>query len=163
MKHYDQNRREFLKKFAMVSGGALMLSATSMACYGPGPSRTAFPSVVGMAFLDGQSQKVPLQDSQNVPLSSRANRSLRTSSSDHSPWRAPSSRAAPTRCICGRAAAAEARRLNAPGGVIAVVDDGGEGGVGLVFVFHSGNQGRVAEGQGFGGVDVGFERVVIVR
>ncbi len=61
------SRREFLIKFAMVSGGALMLSATSLACYGPMPRENALPSVIGMYFIDGQSLKVLLQDNQNVP------------------------------------------------------------------------------------------------
>lgn len=62
----DCSRREFLKKFAMVSGGALMLSATAMACYGPMPRDNALPSVIGMYFIDGQGQKVFLPGNQNV-------------------------------------------------------------------------------------------------
>jgi hypothetical protein len=64
----DCSRREFLKKFAMVSGGALVLSATAMACYGPMPRENALPSVIGMYCLDAQPNKVLLSGNQNVPV-----------------------------------------------------------------------------------------------
>jgi hypothetical protein len=62
----DFSRREFLKKFAVLSGGALMLSATAMACYGPMPPQNSLPSVVGMYCYDAGLNKVELQGNQNV-------------------------------------------------------------------------------------------------
>lgn len=68
----DCSRREFLKKFAYLSGGALVLSATAVACYGPmgaqPEDRLAAPVVAGIFFLDVQSQTTPLQNNQAVPV-----------------------------------------------------------------------------------------------
>jgi Big-like domain-containing protein len=68
----DCSRREFLRKFAYLSGGALMLSATTMACYGPGgvypDDGLAAPVVAGIFFLDPQSHTTPLQNNQDVPV-----------------------------------------------------------------------------------------------
>jgi hypothetical protein len=60
------SRREFLKKFATLSGGALMLSATSIAC--SGLPKTALPSLIGIFFYDGDMQRVELRDNQAVPV-----------------------------------------------------------------------------------------------
>jgi hypothetical protein len=72
MNNIDCSRREFLRKFAYLSGGALMLSATTMACYGPmgvyPEDRLAAPVVAGIFFLDAQSHSTPLQNSQGVPI-----------------------------------------------------------------------------------------------
>src|SRR5512147_1044932 len=70
----DCSRREFLKKFAYLSGGALVLSATAMACYGPMGAyedRLAAPVVAGVFFLDAQSQITPLQNNQAVPVQTK--------------------------------------------------------------------------------------------
>ena len=66
----DCSRRVFLRKFALLSAGSLMLGATAIACYGPGmggPSTT----VIGMRFLDAASHSAPLQNSQNVPANAK--------------------------------------------------------------------------------------------
>ena len=60
------SRRQFLKKFAMLSGGALMLSAVMTAC--SGKNYTALPSVIGMYFDDAGIQKAELRGNQNVPV-----------------------------------------------------------------------------------------------
>lgn len=60
------SRREFLKKFAMLSGGMLMLSATTVAC--SGTKDTALPSVIGMYFYDGDRKKVELRENHTVPV-----------------------------------------------------------------------------------------------
>lgn len=63
------SRRKFLKKFAYLSGGALLLSATAMACYGPPSSESiTAPEVSSLTFLDALSQPVPLRDNQSVPI-----------------------------------------------------------------------------------------------
>jgi hypothetical protein len=64
----------FLKKFALLSAGSLMLSATAIACYGPGsienrPSPS--PTVSGMFFLDAAAHRALLQNSQNVPVNAK--------------------------------------------------------------------------------------------
>jgi hypothetical protein len=66
----DYTRREFLKKFALLSAGTV-LSATFLACrpeavYGPGP--VAPCRVSGMHFVDAQSNQVPLNGNQSVPV-----------------------------------------------------------------------------------------------
>lgn len=58
------SRREFLKKFAMLSGGALMLGASAIGC----GTYSALPSVVGIYFYDGGMHKVDLRRNQNVPV-----------------------------------------------------------------------------------------------
>jgi hypothetical protein len=61
------SRREFLKKFALLSGGTLMLSATTIACSSELP-RTALPSLIGIYFYDGDMNKVELRGNQTVPV-----------------------------------------------------------------------------------------------
>ncbi len=63
------SRREFLKKFAMLSCGTLMLGATSIGC--PGVDVTALPSVIGVYFYDAAMQKVELRGNNNVPVHTR--------------------------------------------------------------------------------------------
>ena len=63
----DCSRRAFLKKFALLSAGTLVLGATTMACYGPGVPRPV-PTVLGMYFLDNVSKLAILQYQQNVPV-----------------------------------------------------------------------------------------------
>lgn len=65
------SRRVFLKKFALLSAGSLMLGATAMACYGVMPIENTPVTVSGMFFLDAASNPVRLQDSQNVPVHTR--------------------------------------------------------------------------------------------
>jgi len=68
----NYSRRAFLKKFAYLSTGALALSATSMACYGPPPeNQFQYPMVRGMSFLDSQLNPVSLRDNQNVPVQTK--------------------------------------------------------------------------------------------
>ena len=66
MKQDDCSRRAFLKKFAVLSAGTLVLGATTMACYGPGvaPVRAS----MDMYFLDGSLKLTPLRNNQNVPV-----------------------------------------------------------------------------------------------
>jgi hypothetical protein len=67
----DSSRRDFLKKFALLSAGSLMLSATTLACYGPGPvsnGPTIPCTVSGMFFVDVQSHRAMLSGDQNVPV-----------------------------------------------------------------------------------------------
>lgn len=60
------SRREFLKKFALLSGGTLMLSAASIAC--TGLPKSALPSLIGIYFYDGDMQRVELRGNQTVPV-----------------------------------------------------------------------------------------------
>lgn len=69
--HDDCSRRVFLKKFALLSAGSLMLGATAMACYGPGPIENRLPTVSGMFFIDSAANWAPLQNSQNVPVDAK--------------------------------------------------------------------------------------------
>ena len=63
----DCSRREFLKKFAVLSAGTLVLGATTMACYGPmGPRPSA--TVSGMYFLDASLKLWSLKNNQTVPV-----------------------------------------------------------------------------------------------
>lgn len=74
MMNDDCSRRDFLKKFALLSAGTLMLSATSLACYGPpggalyGPGAVITLRVNGMFFVDAQSNHVSLYGNQSVPI-----------------------------------------------------------------------------------------------
>jgi hypothetical protein len=66
------SRRKFLKKFAYLSGGALMLSATTLACYGPPPGQTMqAPTVSAIKFLDASSTYILLKKNQTVPVHTR--------------------------------------------------------------------------------------------
>lgn len=61
----------FLKKFALLSAGSLILGVTAMACYGAMPvENNPSPPVTvsGMFFLDAASNQIPLQDNQSVPV-----------------------------------------------------------------------------------------------
>jgi hypothetical protein len=74
MRQDDCSRRVFLKKFALLSAGSLMLGATAIACYGPGSlnnSPSPSPAVSGMFFLDPASNPIPLQNNQSVPVHTR--------------------------------------------------------------------------------------------
>jgi Big-like domain-containing protein len=66
----DCSRRVFLKKFALLSAGSLVLGATAMACYGAMPAPPE-AEVSGMFFLDAASNPVPLQNNQGVPVHTR--------------------------------------------------------------------------------------------
>ena len=66
----DCSRREFLKKFAVLSAGTLVLGATTIACYGPmGPRPSA--TVSGMYFLDTSLKLWSLKNNQTVPVDAR--------------------------------------------------------------------------------------------
>jgi hypothetical protein len=56
----------FLKKLTMLSTGALMLSATIIAC--PGGNHTALPSVIGIYFYDASMQRADLRGISSVPV-----------------------------------------------------------------------------------------------
>ncbi len=71
MMNDDYSRREFLKKFAYLSSGALMLSVTTTACYGPMGSQQEYPMVSGIYFLDAEGRNMLLQNIQNVPLQTK--------------------------------------------------------------------------------------------
>jgi hypothetical protein len=73
MMNDECSRRNFLKKFASLSGGALMLSATAMACYGPPSSGDyrVYPEVLSQTFLDAQSNPIALYDNQSVPINTQ--------------------------------------------------------------------------------------------
>jgi hypothetical protein len=60
------SRREFVKKFAMLSGGALMLSVTAIGCSGTYDEDLS--SVIGIYFYDAGMQKVELRGNDNVPV-----------------------------------------------------------------------------------------------
>jgi Big-like domain-containing protein len=60
------SRREFLKKLAMLSGGALMLSATAIGCSSADDAE--LPSVIGRYFFDADMQKVELRGNDHVPV-----------------------------------------------------------------------------------------------
>ncbi len=63
------SRRQFLKKFAMLSAASLSLSAVTLACYGPSPNTPSIsPQVSTMYFKDAQSNNVSLYGNQNVPV-----------------------------------------------------------------------------------------------
>ncbi len=65
----DCSRRDFLKKFALLSAGTFVLGATTMACYGPmGPQPSSIATVSGMYFLDASSNLQLLRNSQEVPV-----------------------------------------------------------------------------------------------
>lgn len=65
----DCSRRVFLKKFAFISAGALMLSATAMACYGPmSPENAPYPQVSDVQFMDALNHATSLQGVQTVPV-----------------------------------------------------------------------------------------------
>jgi len=59
------SRREFLKKFARLSGGALMLSATAIAC---DPLPNVLPSIIGIYCYDAAMQKIELRGNNAVPV-----------------------------------------------------------------------------------------------
>ncbi len=67
------SRRAFLKRFALVSAGTVAtLSAATLGCpgigvYGPAPAPSG-PMIKGIYFLDPQSQKIALDNSQSVPV-----------------------------------------------------------------------------------------------
>jgi len=63
------SRRTFLKKFAMISIFALMLSATTIGC--PGANESALPSVIGIYFYDAAMNKVALRGDHHVPVHTR--------------------------------------------------------------------------------------------
>jgi hypothetical protein len=60
------SRREFLK-VALLSGGALMIGASTVACSSE-PPRTALPSLIGIYFLDADMNRIELRGNQNVPV-----------------------------------------------------------------------------------------------
>lgn len=64
------SRREFVKKFAMLSCSALMLSAMTIACPS-GLPRNALPSLIGIYFYDGDMNLVELRGNQTVPVHTR--------------------------------------------------------------------------------------------
>ena len=67
----DYSRREFLKKFAYLSSGALVLSVTTTACYGPMGAQQGYPMVSGIYFVNTDGSNGLLQNSQNVPLQTK--------------------------------------------------------------------------------------------
>jgi hypothetical protein len=60
------SRREFLKKFIILFVGALMLSATIIAC--PTNNYSALPSVASIYFYNAGMQKDNLRGHDNVPV-----------------------------------------------------------------------------------------------
>ena len=64
------SRRKFLKKLALLSCGALMLSAMTIACPS-GMPRNALPSLIGVYFYDGDMNLVELRGNQAVPVHTR--------------------------------------------------------------------------------------------
>jgi len=64
------SRREFLRKFAVVSTGTLVLGTTAIACYGTIAPNAARSSTVPMFYLDPAMAGilVPLRDNQDVSM-----------------------------------------------------------------------------------------------
>ncbi len=80
------SRRRFLKKFALLCGGSLMLSAVLTACIED--NYTALPSVIGIYFDDSAMQKVELRGNQNVPVHTQFTFVFSTDMDTGSPWTA---------------------------------------------------------------------------
>jgi hypothetical protein len=62
------SRRTFLRKFAYISAGALTLSMTSMACYGPAPVNSYATTVLSLDYRDDQKRYYSLSGNQQVPV-----------------------------------------------------------------------------------------------
>jgi hypothetical protein len=69
MTHDECTRRAFLRKFAYLSAGAMTLSVTTMACYGPPPTANRPATFVNaINYLDDQQHVYTLDNNQSVPV-----------------------------------------------------------------------------------------------